>query len=201
MNFLAHLYLSGNNPEIKIGNFIGDFVKGNRYNDYADNIKTGILLHRKIDSFTDTHPCVKQSTQRVKEKYQRYSGVVTDLFYDHFLAVNWMDYSNQPLSEYVSEVNTLLIRNYFKLPGEVKRFLPFLVKSRRLETYQTAEGIRRSLTIMTNHSSLPDHVDYAMAQLEKHYEDFDRDFKTFFAEVKTMTDVALIKGISDASQL
>ncbi len=188
MNFLAHLYLSGDNPHIQIGNFIGDHVKGRDYEKYAPLIKQGILLHRKIDHFTDTHPIVRQSSQRLKEGYGRYAGIVTDVFYDHFLGVNWDDFSDVPLKQFVNQVHRVLMRNYFKLPNNVKRFLPFMVKSRRLETYATKEGIQRSLEIMANYSSLPNEAQWAMLQMEQHYSEFNDEFRSFFKEICMMVD-------------
>lgn len=191
MNFLAHLYLSGDNPFIQIGNFIGDHVKGRDYEKYAPQIRQGILLHRKIDHFTDRHPLVKQSAARLNERYGRYSGIVIDVFYDHFLGINWSLYSSVPLDKYVSKVHKVLLTNYFKLPANVKRFLPFMVKSRRLETYATKDGIERSLQIMSNYSSLPDKSRWAMEQMDKYYAEFDHEFNTFFKEVELMAEEEL----------
>jgi acyl carrier protein phosphodiesterase len=144
------------------------------------------LLHRKIDHFTDRHPLVKQSSARLNSRYKRYSGIVVDVFYDHFLAANWLNYSNTPLSSYVTKTHRLLLANYFKLPNEVKRFLPFLIKSRRLETYQHIAGIERSLTIMSGYSSLPDQTNYAIDQLTAHYDLFQEEFSQFFPELQEM---------------
>nr|WP_321407334.1 ACP phosphodiesterase [uncultured Carboxylicivirga sp.] len=193
MNFLAHLYLSGNDPLVQIGNFIGDHVKGRNYMRYAPAIQKGILLHRKIDSFTDTHPVVKESTRRLTEKYGRYSGIVIDVFYDHYLGRNWTTFSDVSLTKYVSKVHKNLLSNYFKLPKEVKSFLPFIVKSRRLETYATVEGIHRSLQIMSNYSSLPAHADWAVEQMRLFDNEFNDEFLKFFQEVKMMAHEELVK--------
>ncbi|TRX72142.1 ACP phosphodiesterase [Carboxylicivirga sp. M1479] len=191
MNFLAHLYLSGDNTGIQIGNFIGDHVKGRDYEKYAPTIRQGILLHRKIDHFTDTHPLVKQSARKLNDGYGRYSGIVMDVFYDHFLGVNWSHFSDVSLSQYVSAVHKTLLRNYFKLPANVKRFLPFMVKSRRLETYATKEGIKRSLEIMANYSSLPAETDWAMEQMDLHYQALNDEFMAFFQEARIMANEEL----------
>jgi len=186
MNFLAHLYLSGDNPLVQVGNFIGDHVKGRDYQKYAPEIQTGILLHRKIDHFTDTHPVVKQSAKRLSERYGRYAGIIIDVFYDYYLGVNWELLSDDTLKDYVTATHKVLLRNYFKLPNAVKRFLPFMVKSRRLESYATIEGIDKSLRIMSNYSSLPDHTTWAMQQMELFHEQFNAEFLVFFAEVCEM---------------
>lgn len=186
MNFLAHLYLSGNNPLIQIGNFIGDHVKGRNYEKYSPDIRNGILLHRKIDAFTDSHPLVKQSSKRLVEGYGRYSGIVIDVLYDHYLGKNWDLYSDTPLSKYVTKVHKTLLVNYFKLPMEVKGFLPFMVKSRRLETYATLEGIHRSLDIMADYSSLPSNADWAIEQMQKYDAKFNAEFLEFFDDIRIM---------------
>ena len=95
MNFLAHIYLSGNNDLLKIGNFMADSIRGNSYENYPEEIKKGILLHRSIDSFTDMHPVYRKSKHRLHEKYGHYSGVIMDIFYDHFLAKNWANCSRR----------------------------------------------------------------------------------------------------------
>jgi len=165
MNYLAHLYLSGDDPHVRIGNFIGDYVKGNRYDKYSPGIRQGILLHRKIDEFTDKHPVVKQSSLKLYEHYGRYSGIITDMFYDHLLASGWETYSDIKLTTFVSEVHRLMLHNYFKLPARVKGFLPFLIKNRGLENYKHISGLQRALTIMSNRSSLPAKTEIAIQVL------------------------------------
>ena len=100
MNFLAHIYLSGDDDQIKIGNFMADSIRGHSYENYPSDIKKGILLHRAIDSFTDMHPIYRKSKHRLHEKYGHYSGVIMDIFYDHFLAKNWIKYSDENLEDY-----------------------------------------------------------------------------------------------------
>jgi len=88
MNFLAHIYLSGQDELIKIGNFMADTVKGKNYQNYPKKLKIGILLHRFIDSYTDSHVVFRQTTKRLHPNYGHYSGVLADMFYDHFLCKN-----------------------------------------------------------------------------------------------------------------
>ena len=191
MNYLAHLYLSGTDPHVQIGNFIGDYVKGNKYDKYPPGIKKGILLHRKIDEFTDKHPMVKQSAAKLYDHYGRYSGIITDMFYDHLLAAGWNDYCKTELPVFVTDVHRLLIYNYFKLPARVKGFLPFLIKNRGLENYKHISGLKRALTIMSNRSSLPAKTDTAIKILEENYDEFRKEFNTFFPDVIRMSKVFL----------
>ncbi|MFW5890085.1 MAG: ACP phosphodiesterase [Marinilabiliaceae bacterium] len=191
MNYLAHLYLSGDDPEILVGNFIGDYVKGRRFTRYNASVRTGILLHRHIDTFTDRHPVFRESSALLKPIYNRYSGVVTDIVYDHLLAAHWSDYSDVALHTFVKHAHRILMRHYFGLPGQVKQFLPFLIKSRRLETYQTFEGVEKTLNIMSSHSSLPQKTPEAMLYLEKHYDELYEQFARFMPEIVLSTHAFL----------
>jgi acyl carrier protein phosphodiesterase len=187
MNYLAHLYLSGTNKGVKVGNFIGDYVKGSSYKRFAPDIQTGIILHRRIDTFTDNHPVARESRDAFRLHYRRYSGVVVDIVFDHFLAANWDHFSDQSLNSFVSDSHQILMSHYFSLPGVVKQFLPFLIKSRRMEHYKSYDGIHRTLRIMASHSSLPDHSDWAIKQLQLHYESLREQFFSFFQEAITMS--------------
>jgi len=188
MNYLAHLFLSGSDPGVKIGNFIGDHVKGRHYLDYAPAVQKGILLHRGIDSFTDKHALSKQCGAIFKPMYGRYSGVVLDVVYDHFLAANWAMYSEQSLAHFLSGSYRVLMVNYFTLPLSVKHFLPLLIKSRRVETYGQPEGVCKTLRVMAGYSSLPDHSDWALEQMLSHYEELRDIFMCFFDEIIEMSE-------------
>ena len=100
MNFLAHIYLSGDNELVKIGNFMADNITGNKYEHFPEDVQKGIMLHRAIDSYTDAHPVFRQGTKRLHPVYHHYAGVIMDMFYDHFLAKNWQDYHHLPLKQY-----------------------------------------------------------------------------------------------------
>src|SRR4051812_25235509 len=128
MNFLAHAYLSGDSEELLIGNFIADAVKGSAINNYSGDIKNGILLHRSIDTFTDQHPVVHQSIVRLRPSYHKYAGVLVDIFYDHFLAKNWKDYSSVELNKFVSHVYRVMQDNFSQLPHRSQELLPYMIK-------------------------------------------------------------------------
>jgi len=180
MNFLAHTYLSGNNEEILIGNFIGDYIKGKGYIKYPENIKKGILMHRDIDSFTDYHPITRRSRLRVINKYHKYSGIIIDIFYDHFLASQFHQYSNIPLENYVSYTYLVLKRYYRMLPISIKYWFPTFLENNWMMAYTTVDGIERVLDRMSANTSLPNHSAYAVEVLRKEYDAFAKDFEEFF---------------------
>lgn len=186
MNYLAHLYLSGPSDGVRLGNFIGDYVKGNRFSLYPPEIRKGILLHRQIDSFMDEHPLSHASSELFRARYTRFSRVIIDVVYDHYLAKNWDKYSDQSLHDFVNEVHKLFITNYFILPPQVRQFLPFLIRSRRMENYQHLSGIEKTLKIMANHTVLPDHSAWAVEQIVKNDRQLQEQFTGFFEDIREM---------------
>jgi len=187
MNFLAHIYLSQDDPNITIGNFIADGIRGKDYKSYPKDIQIGILLHRHIDTFTDAHPIVRQSTKRLHENYSHYSGVIVDILYDHFLAKNWSDYSNTPLPEYVDNFYKLLETNIDILPERIQRMMPHLISDNWLLSYAKIEGIQRVLDGMNKRTKNRSGMHTATNELRAFYTEFETEFTSFFKELIIFT--------------
>lgn len=188
MNYLAHLYLSGDTEEIIVGNFIGDYVKGRNYLNYPDEMAKGIILHRQIDSFTDEHLQTKLAKELFRKEFGLYSGIVVDFFYDHFLAKNWNDYSTISLRTFSKRIHAVLLANYKYLPSRVQGFLPFLIQNKRLESYATVNGIVESLKIMSNYSSVPSKSDAAKIILQDNYRYLNENFRIFMHDMIDFAD-------------
>lgn len=184
MNFLAHLYLSGNDESIMIGNFIADHIKGVHFSNYNTGIIKGIKLHRLIDAFTDSHPVVEESKKRLRSHFHKYSPVIADVFYDHFLAKNWAKYHSESLEKYVENVYSLLRRNESILPEKTKIMIAHMIQYNWLKGYATLEGINRALTGMSRRAKFESKMDQATKFLEKEYELYQKEFELFFPELK-----------------
>ncbi|MDX1471598.1 MAG: acyl carrier protein phosphodiesterase [Flavobacteriaceae bacterium] len=191
MNFLAHIYLSGDNDLIRIGNFMADSIKGRKFQNYPSEMQVGILLHREIDTFTDVHPTVRNSTKRLHKKYGHYSGVIVDILYDHFLAKNWNDYSNVPLDEFVEEFYDSLKDNYDLLTKRVKNLMPYMIEANWLVSYAEIDGIKKVLQGMNRRTGLKSGMDMAVEDLRKFYVEFEDDFKQFFPDLIEFSNLKL----------
>lgn len=191
MNFLAHLYLSGENKELMLGNFLGDFVRGNKYKLFNPEVQKGILIHRHIDTFTDAHEIVRKSKRRLHERYGHYDGIIIDIFYDHFLAKNWNDYSAIPLDVFSKGFYALLHSHYEILPEKVKQLLIPLEKYNWLYNYQFIEGMKSVLLGMNSRTKMISKMDLAIEDLQLHYTEFENDFTTFFQELTNFTEEKL----------
>jgi acyl carrier protein phosphodiesterase len=184
MNFLSHLYLSGNSEGLIIGNFIADSVKGSDLSYYPPEIQKGIMLHRKIDTFTDAHPIVEESKKRLRGRYRKYASVIVDIYYDHFLAANWPDHSSEELGQYAQRIYDLIQGNQILLPERSIHFTRYMVYYNILEAYSRLEGIDRVLKGMAERARFQSNMEHAIAELKEHYSLFEDEFKRFFPELK-----------------
>lgn len=195
MNYLAHIYLSGNDPMVTIGNFIADGIKGKHYQTYPKDIQIGILLHREIDTFTDAHKIVRKSTKRLHKNYSHYSGVIVDILYDHYLAKNWNKYCETPLDIYAENFYTSLETHYEFLPSRIKKMMPYMISGNWLVSYSTIEGISDVLQGM-NRRTKNSGIDMAVNELKQFYTEFEQEFTQFFEELMTFSKLKL-KAISN----
>jgi acyl carrier protein phosphodiesterase len=186
MNFLAHLFLSGDSEHIMVGNFIGDFVKGNQLKTYPTQVQAGIVLHRRIDAYTDSHAAVKQSTIRLSADFGRYSAVIVDVFYDHFLAKHFEKYADLSLSLFAESTYQLLERHLDILPERVQEFLPYMRTQNWLVRYADFDGIRRSLGGIARRAKYAENLEQAIFNFQNEYEDFEQDFLLFFPDLRDM---------------
>ena len=183
MNYLAHVYLSGDVEELLVGNFIADAVKGNDVNSYSEGIKRGIILHRSIDDYTDRHPLHRASRKKLHERYGHYSGVMIDIFYDHYLAKNWTDYSDIPLKDYTENVYALI--NSYKdiLPERISYMLQYMVPQNWLLNYANLEGIKRVLRGMASRAKFASGMETGGEELVLYNAEFESEFRQFFPEL------------------
>lgn len=193
MNYLAHIYLSGNNKMVTIGNFIADGIRGKKYKTYPIEVQKGILLHRQIDTFTDAHPTVRQSTKKLHKNYGHYSGIIVDILYDHFLAKNWSKYSDIPLEDYAENFYQILTDNIEILPQRILKMMPHLISGNWLLSYATKEGIAKVLDGMNKRTKNRSQMNLATKELDLFYDEFEAEFTSFFEELIAFSEEKLIQ--------
>lgn len=184
MNFLAHIYLSGDNELIKIGNFMADGIRGQQYKNFPVDIQKGVLLHRAIDSFTDANNTYRKSKHRLHEKYGHYSGVIMDIIYDHYLAKNWDNYSNIDLDEYANRFYESLRENYNILTDKTKNMMPYMIARNWLKSYATIAGLEMILFQMDHRTKNRVNMQESVIELQEFYSHFEEEFTLFFKELQ-----------------
>lgn len=180
MNFLAHLFLAGEDEELITGNFIADSVKGSDFNIYPERISKGILMHRSIDFFSDTHPVYLQTVHRLAPTYHKFSGVITDMFYDHFLAMYWENYCTIPLDVFSQKTYDILWAHNLEMPEKSRIILTYMSKYNWLLSYAKKEGLGKALKGLSERMKYYSPMDEALNELAKDFELYKNDFEAFF---------------------
>lgn len=180
MNLVAHQILSLNQPLVQVGNHMGEVIKGKSFREYPAGIAQGIKLHRHIDSFTDGHSIVRQSTARLHKDYNKYSPVIVDIFYDYLLLKNWALFSKEDFTEFKENCYKLLLAYKEIYPPKLARITDLMVTQDWFEKYRTLEGIEHTLKQMSHKTKFPNNMYMAVKALYVAEEQFNREFLAFF---------------------
>lgn len=163
---------------------MGDTLHGHKPEEFPDDIRKGILLHRAIDSFTDSHPVFRQSTKRLHPAYHHYAGVIVDIFYDHFLAKNWAKYHDMSLEDFAAHFYRLLEQNTGVITERTKNIMPHMIAHNWLASYATIDGIARILAQMDHRTKYKSGMGNSVKELQEFYTEFEEEFTLFFEDVQ-----------------
>ncbi len=184
MNFLAHAYLSFEEPEILVGNMISDFVKGKKKYEYPEGVQKGIALHRAIDTFTDDHPATKEAKKFFKDAVGLYSGAFVDVVFDHFLANDQSQFTETSLKEFCTRTYKTLHDQQAILPPRFLQMLPFMISQNWLYNYKNLWGTENSFGGLARRAKYLNNSGTAFATFKKHYPSLQKCYNDFFPVVK-----------------
>lgn len=193
MNYLFHLYLSGDDPDILTGNFMGDFVKGRLGEIHPPRLRLGLELHRGIDSFAHTDEHFNRSRLRIGEGFGLYRGILVDLFYDHFLATTWSERGNEPLAGYLRRVRRIVESRRSSLPERLQQILPIIFED-MIPSYLEVEGVAAALARMSRRIRRTNPLAGGGAELIRHYEGLREDFRKFLPAALEFADDFVVKS-------
>ncbi|NNF33569.1 MAG: DUF479 domain-containing protein [Saprospiraceae bacterium] len=189
MNFLAHMHLSCTEHGLLCGNFLGDFIKNKDLHLLTPEIKTGVNLHRRIDSFTDTHPSVRKCTKILHPSQGKYSPVIVDVYFDYVLYKNWANYSDVPFEEFESEVYSTLMEHVQTFPERLQKMTHDMVSGHFLRSYTSMEGLEYTFSRMKKRFKFKSNIDKAVEDLQDHYTEIEICFKEFYPEMMEVVKV------------
>jgi acyl carrier protein phosphodiesterase len=188
MNWLAHIFLAEPNVESRLGNLLGDLVKGAARKELNPELQRGIACHTAIDCFTDIHPIVTQSKVRITSPQRRFAGVIIDVLYDHLLIKNWELYSTIPIDDFISEVYTSF-GAYSAIPVTTKTQVDRMIQDDLLRSYRDLGGVEAALKRLSRRLEYRMHrtftLELAMPDIIDNYDALDRDFRGFFPELRS----------------
>lgn len=191
MNYLVHLYLSGEDPQRQLGGLMGDFVKGPIPKNYPQKICDGLRLHRRIDSLAHNNQHTRKSRQRIQNKYGHARGIIVDIFYDHLLAADWTAFSEIPLEEYAASIYHLLEQHYSLLPKGLQQIVPRMKEHNWLVSYRHHDVVVKALQRIAQRLSRELPLHQAIEDLARHKELFKADFLAFMTEAENFAEIEL----------
>ena len=183
MNYLAHTFLSCKNELLLVGNFLGDFVKNKDLPAFDPTIQEGIRLHRKIDTYTDQHPLVIQGMRRMYPDHGKYAAILIDVFYDHFLAINWDQFHSDSLNDFTKQVYRILDKHLSSMPPKMLNIVPRMIADDWLFRYQSLQGMERTLFFLQKRVSQPKKIQGAIDTLKRDFDLLNEEFIAFFPQV------------------
>lgn len=185
MNYLAHAYLSFNQEELLVGNFIGDFVKGKQWESYPLEMAKGILLHREIDYFTDRHPEFIKCKRLLSPHMGHYASLFPDLIFDHFLANDARYFSNDSLKEFSEKVYQSVELKIDHVPKDFSYIFWRIKSGNWLYTYRFRGGIENAIRGLVRRSNAPFEDTIAVDLFRKHAQEMEESYQIFFPELES----------------
>ena len=189
MNYLAHIYLARYSDEAMLGALLGDFVKPGADGQFSAVTQAEILIHRKVDTFTDSHPVVLAAKSLFDGPGRRYSGILLDVFYDHVLAQQWARYSELPLAEFIAGFYGTLRRHAAVLPPKLAELAPYMIEQDWLGSYHSYAGVDRAVRRMSTRLSKNGHLlREGLADLKANHAQLESGFHAFFPDLIAFVD-------------
>lgn len=195
MNWLAHLHLASLVQADAAGSLLPDMINTHKLDQFTEAQQYAISLHQVIDQFTDQHTIVKTSKRRINPPFNRFAGILIDVFYDYCLCKAWEFYSTISLKEFIASTHQQLQQQPELLPEPAPHIIKHLIEQEWLESYQTLAGIELSLQRISRRFKRPLQLDRAVDDLKISEVDLIEDFKQFYPELIAYTQ-SLSTGLS-----
>jgi acyl carrier protein phosphodiesterase len=183
MNFLAHLHIAEHCQSDPLGNLLGDFVKGNPYDKFPHEVASGILMHRFVDSYTDSHEVMRLCKGQFASERRRYAFIALDMFWDHCLADSWHQYHDKTLAEFCHLSKTRIQQSSVEVPPRFQLVSDKMWQQRWLESYKDFDTVLYALERMSTRSLRMAPLASCAVDLEKHYSRFYELFGEFYPEL------------------
>ena len=185
MNWLTHIYLAAETQTSILGNFLGDFIIYPQWQKkYDETIKKGIKIHIELDKFGTCHPIFKRSCDRISKENRTFAILLIDIFYDHFLAKNWNEYSDTQIETFVKEFYKTLVKKKKILPEKLVQIMPKMIEENWLLAYRELWGIQNALNRVSSRLSIPNTLGECLEELTGNCDDLETDSKDFFSAMR-----------------
>lgn len=183
MNYLAHLYFAHPNAESRVGNLLGDFARDVDIDALPEGVRLGVLNHRAIDRFTDQHPQVRQLKALFSPQRRRFSGIILDVLFDHFLLHNWDTYHRQPAAQFISEAYTDLANGMPLMPPPMQQVVQRMIRNDWIGSYRELDQVGVALDRISTRIRYPHAFTDSLEEIEPLYAKLEQGFNLFFPQL------------------
>lgn len=184
MNYLAHAYLSPEDPEILMGNLWGDLIRPRDYPVLSKGLLDGILLHKSIDAFTDQHNGVDEIMKLLRPHQGKYTPVVADVIMDFILSKYWHELHNEPLEEFCENIYVVVKTHLHLIPERLHTRINRMLEHRWLESCKNKVRMQQALLMLSKRASFENTIAESMMVYELHGDTMDQIFRSFFEELR-----------------
>lgn len=191
MNYLAHLALSHRKSHLMMGNFIADNITRREEALLPDEILAGVILHRKIDEFTDDHPAFHRSVKKLRPHHRKYAPVVIDILNDHLLSNTWGEFYREKEQDFHQYVYQELRNIVGVLPPKANKHVQSLLDYKYLRAYGHKEGLQDVLRRMDNRTKFPSDFESGVNHLYDDYNFFEEQFRELYADLVKMVKASI----------
>ena len=195
MNYLAHFHLSYGDDDLLLGALLGDFIKGPLTGQRRASLEQGILLHRKIDAYTDSHLPLRDIHRQFDRRYRRYAGIMTDVVFDHFLNLHWQHFHHQPLEQFSQQVYRLITDDQ-QFPPAAKKQAESLARYQVFEQYSHWQTVHAALEKIGLRIRGDNPLHSAADEMQHHYHGLEQQFLDFYPQLQQHV-IAIRQSFSD----
>lgn len=200
MNHLAHVFLAGTQPQAQLGGLLGDFWRGAPDPHWPHALRAGVMLHRKIDVYTDSHPFVIEARHLFEAPLRRYAGILLDMYFDHALARDWSRYSDEALAALSTHMLDLVAANAAQLPADLLRFAHYMRDHGLFVGYAQRATIERALGGISRRLRRANPLAEAGPELWQRATELDEYFDKFFPQlIAEATRLRTALGLEEAT--
>jgi acyl carrier protein phosphodiesterase len=185
MNHFAHLVLSRPTVESTVGNLLGDFARGVDPAALPAPVRAGLLNHREVDRFTDSHPLVREMKQGFSRKRRRFAGIALDIYFDHLLLEHWQKFEQGALEVAITGFYRRMAAGQSMMPGEnMRRVTRRMIEYDWFGSYRDVDAVAESLDRVAGRIRFANDFDNAIEELQRNH-DFIRDgFLEFYPQLQ-----------------
>lgn len=183
MNYLAHAFLSPNDPHLLMGNIWGDLIKPRDYISIPEAMRRGIDMHKKIDAYTDQHAAVNEMIRILRPFQGKYTPVVADVLMDYMLSKNWGCYHALEIEDFCDSAYQVVRTNLSLLPERIHPRIQRMLGDRWLESCKNRNRMERTLRMLSMRASFENQIPDAMIPYDLHEERMEQLFADFFEDL------------------